>query len=321
MRAAVHTRYGPPEVVRVTDVEKPTASEDEVLVQVHATTVNRTDCGFLRGRPLFIRPFWSGLPRPRNPILGNEFAGVVETVGAAVSDFHAGDRVFGYDDSRWGAHAEYKTARADRMLATIPEGMTFPDVAPATEGSHYALTYMRAAEVQPGSRVLIYGATGAIGSAAVQLAKHFGAHVVALCEAQHFDVVRSLGADEVLDYRTHDAANVNGPFDFVFDAVGKTTFGRWKRVMKPRALYSSTDLGPRAQNPFLVQWTRFSDQRVIYPLPRVSKQDIEVLKRLMESGAFKPVVDRTYPLDEIVDAFRYVESGKKVGNVVITVRD
>jgi NADPH:quinone reductase-like Zn-dependent oxidoreductase len=321
MKAAVMTGYGPPEVVHVMDVPQPTPQADELLVRVHAATVNRTDCGFRAAHPWFIRGF-TGVTKPKRTILGNEFAGVVEAVGAEVSRFGVGDGVFGYDDTRFGCHAEYLTIGQDAAVATIPDGRDFEVMAPATEGSHYAPAYVRAARVDDTSDVLVYGATGAIGSAAVQITKSLGAQVTAVCASEHLDLVAGLGADRVIDRTTTDFTADTQRYDLVFDAVGKCSFHQCRKLLKPRGIWTSTDLGPLSQNPLLVLATRFSrGRRVLFPFPRIDQEMVEYFKRLVESLQFTPVVDRTYPLAEIIDAYRYVETQHKIGNVVITVAD
>jgi NADPH:quinone reductase-like Zn-dependent oxidoreductase len=321
MKAAVHTSYGPPDVVRISEVEKPTAGDNQVLVRVHATTVNRTDCGARAARPFIYRLFL-GLRRPRITVLGNEFAGVVESVGAAVSSYKAGDRVFGFSGEKFGAHAEYLTVPEDGLLATMPPELTFEEVAPGTEGSQYAQSAIRAARVQPGQDVLVNGATGAIGSAAVQLLRTLGARVTAVCRAEHAELVKGLGADRVIDYTTQDFTNDSQTYDVVLDAVGKSSFGRCRRLLKPRGIYLSSDLGPLSQNPLLALITPlFGRRRVVFPVPlrRDRAALMRYLKDRLESGAFRPVIDRRYRLDEIVEAYRYVEAGQKLGNVVIVV--
>jgi NADPH:quinone reductase-like Zn-dependent oxidoreductase len=319
MKAAVHTRYGPPEVVRVNEVPKPTPRDNELLVRVHATTVNRTDCGFRAAKPFIVR-FFSGLAKPKARVLGNEFAGVVETVGDAVTSFAVGDRVFGYNEGAFGAHAEYLTVPADGLVAEMPATLTFEEAAPGTEGSHYALSFITKAGIRQGQDVLVYGATGAIGSAAVQLLKSLGANVTAVCATEHVDLVQSLGADRVIDYTVADFTQDDRAYDVVLDAVGKSTFGRCKRLLKRRGSYLSSDLGPLAQNPFLALITPlFRGRKVLFPIPREDPAMVSHFKELMESGQFRPVIDRRYPLDQIVEAYRYVETGQKVGNVVITV--
>jgi NADPH:quinone reductase-like Zn-dependent oxidoreductase len=321
VKAAVSTSYGPPEVVRVRDVPRPAPGADELLVRVHATTVNRTDCGFRAAHPWFIRGM-TGLRRPKRTILGNEFAGVVEEVGPHVDRFAVGERVFGYDDTHFGAHAECLTIGQDGAVATMPDDRSFEAMAPATEGSHYALANLRAAGVDDSSEVLVYGATGAIGSAAVQLVKAIGATVTAVCSGEHVELVAGLGADRVVDRTTSDFTADPQRYDLVFDAVGRSSFGQCRTLLKPDGIWTSTDLGRYSQNPMLVLVTRFSrGRRVLFPLPTIDREMVEHLRDLVETGRFTPVIDRTYPLDEIVEAYRYVETETKVGNVVITVAD
>ncbi len=315
----MHTRYGPPDVVRVMDVPTPVAKDNEVLVKVHATTVNRTDCGTRSAKPFFMRVV-TGLVRPRVTILGNEFAGQVEATGSAVTSFAVGDRVFGYDDTVCGAHAQYLTIREDASLARIPANLTYAQAAPATEGSHYALAYIRKAKISAGQRVLVIGATGAIGSAAVQLLASRGVHVTAVCDTAHIELVQRLGAERVIDRMATDFTQDDQTYDVVFDAVGKSSFGRCRRLLTPHGVYLSTDLGPGGQNPFLALVTPLLPGRsVLSGFPRHDRAMMNEFKDLMESGQFRPVIDRSYPLAEIVEAYRYVETGQKVGNVVITV--
>ena len=317
MKAAIHTRYGPPDVVRVWEVEKPTPERDGVLVRVHAATVNRTDCAFRAGTPFVARPVY-GLVRPRARVLGSEFAGVVEATGSSVTSFQVGDRVFGYNEGRFGAHAEYMTIPEDGSIALIPAGVAFEEAAPSTEGSHYALSLIRAAKVRSGQDVLVNGATGGIGSAAVQLLKSLGANVTAVCATDHVDLVRSLGADRVIDYTAEDFTRDKQTYDVVLDAVGKSSFGRCKRLMKPHGVYLSSELGPMAQNPFLALISPlFRGKKVLFPIPKHDQAMVRLLASMIQSRAFKPVVDKRYPLDQIVEAYRYVETGETVGNVVV----
>ena len=318
MKAAVYKKYGPPEVVKLEEVEKPTPRSNEVLVKVYAATVNRTDCGF-RSAEYFVSRFFSGLFKPKYRILGNEFAGIIEAIGKDVKLLHAGDKVFGYNDANFGAHAEYLTIAETDAITTIPDGVTFEQAAPITEGAHYALCDIRAAKIKSGNNVMIYGASGAIGSAAVQLVKYFGATVTAVCNTQNVEVVRSLGADQVIDYLTQDFTKTNQKFDFIFDAVGKSSFGQCKPLLRNKGIYISTELGKNSENIFLALFTPFlGGKKVLFPLPTIKKEDVVFLKELVESGRYKPLVDRSYPLDKIVDAYKFVETRQKVGNVVIT---
>jgi len=320
MRAAVRTRYGPPEAVTVVEVPRPTPAHDELLVRVRASTVNRTDCGYRSASPPVLRLF-TGLRRPRVTILGCEFAGEVEAIGADVTKFEVGDRVFGYVEGHAGGHAQYLTVAQDASVSTIPGAVTFEAAAAATEGAHYALSFMRGAKVRAGQDVLVYGATGAIGSAVVQLLKAMGANVTAVCATTHVPLVESLGADCVIDYTAEDFARHGQVYDVVIDAVGKSSFGACRPLLKPGGIYLSSELGPRGQNIALslVSPLMRGRRRVVFPFPKHNQAMIEELRDLLASGAFKPVIDRRYPLDRIVEAYRYVETGEKVGNVIIEV--
>ncbi|HYY78509.1 MAG TPA: NAD(P)-dependent alcohol dehydrogenase [Actinomycetes bacterium] len=319
MKAAVRTRYGPPEVVRIAEVDKPAPGDGELLVRVHATTVNRTDCGWLAVKPFVVR-FFTGLTRPRLTVLGNEYAGRVEAVGAGVTSFEVGDRVFGFTGLRFGAHAEYLAVPQDDALATMPASLTYEQAAPSSEGAHYALTMIRKAKVRGGQAVLVNGATGAIGSAAVQLLASLGARVTAVCGTEHVELVKGLGAERVIDYQAEDFTRDAQTYDAVLDAVGKSSFVRCRRLLKPRGLYLSSDAGPLSQNLlWLLVTPLFGGRRVLFSVPRRNQETMGYLKGLIETGAFRPLIDRRYPLDRIVEAYRYVESGQKVGNVVVGV--
>lgn len=319
MKAALRTRYGSPDVVRVVEVPTPTAQDHEVLIKVHTTTVNRTDCGLRGAKPFFVR-FFTGLRRPRVRILGNEFAGEIAAIGPGVTSFAVGDRVFGYDDSACGAHAQYLTVREDASLARIPAHLTYVQAAPASEGSHYALANIEKAKIRAGQRVLVNGATGAIGSAAVQLLASRGVHVTAVCDTAHLELVRGLGAERVIDRSAEDFTQDQQTYDVVFDAVGKSSFGQCRRLLESRGVYLSTDLGPHGENPFLMLVTPLlPGKSVLFGFPRHDQQMMNYFKDLLEAGLFRPVIDRSYPLADIVEAYRYVETGQKVGNVVITV--
>jgi NADPH:quinone reductase-like Zn-dependent oxidoreductase len=319
VQAAVQTRYGPPDVVRIVEVAKPAIGDRDVLVQVHATTVNRTDCACRAANPFFMRLF-TGLLRPRATILGNEFAGVVEAVGVDVTAFSIGENVFGYNEGPFGAHAQYLAIPEAGSLTTMPANVTYEAAAASTEGSHYALAHIRGAKITSGQDVLVYGATGAIGSAAVQLLKSLGVNVTAVCSTDHVDLVKGLGADRVIDYTTEDFTKDDQTYDVVMDSVGKSSFSQCRPLLKPAGIYVSSELGPHAQNPFRALIAPLQrGQRVMFPIPTHDQEMMRYLGDLIESGAFTPVIDRTYPLDQIVEAYRYVETGQKIGNVVITV--
>jgi NADPH:quinone reductase-like Zn-dependent oxidoreductase len=321
MKAAIHTQYGPPEVVEVKDVQKPIPKENEVLVKVYASTVNRTDAGF-RSAEYFVSRFWSGLFRPKQQTLGCEFSGVIDAIGSEVQSFKIGDKVFGYNDIHFGGHAEYMTIAENDAITTLPHNLDFYEAAAITEGAHYALNYIKAFNIQPKQEILVYGATGAIGSAAVQLLKHFQARVTAVCNTKNVELVKSLGADVVIDYQTQDFTDTSTKFPFIFDAVGKSSFGQCKPLLTDKGVYVSTELGKNAENIFYALTTPImGGKRVLFPIPTISKDDVNFLKSLVEQGKFKPVIDREYDLDEIVEAYKYVETGQKTGNVIIKIVD
>jgi NADPH:quinone reductase-like Zn-dependent oxidoreductase len=320
VRAVVNTEYGGPDVLRVLDVECPVPLDDEVLVEVHATTVNRTDCGFRAPWPWFVRLF-AGLRRPKRTILGSEFAGVVAEVGSAVKEFSVGDQVFGVNADRFGAHAEYLCVRESAPIAPKPSGTSFEEAAAVCDGAILAMTCLTWPKLRAGQRILIYGASGSIGTAGVQLAKHIGAHVTAVCNTANLEVVRSLAADEVIDYTVEDFAANGQTYDIVFDAVGKKSFGECKGSLKHGGSYVSTDLGPYSQNVPLMLWTRFiGSRKAMMPIPRYTKDKVLRIKELIEAGVYRAVIDRTYPLDDAAEATRYVETEQKTGNVVLVVR-
>lgn len=319
MKAMVYTRYGPPEVVQPKEIAEPVPGENEIRIRVHATTVNRTDAGF-RSAQYFVSRFWSGLLRPKINVLGCEFSGIIDQVGAAVSAFKVGDKVFGYDDSQFGGHAEYKVMAATDAVCHLPANLDLEQAAPISEGAHYALCDIRAAKVEAGQNVLVYGASGAIGSAAVQLLKHFGARVTAVCNSKNVLLVKSLGADTVIDYQTEDFTQTTRKFHFIFDAVGKTSFKVCKKLLTEKGQYVSTELGKNSVNIFLALFTPLGGgKKVLFPLPSIQREDLLFLRQLIEKGEFRPVIDRYYLLDELPDAYRYVETGQKTGNVVIKV--
>ncbi|MFN0158150.1 MAG: NAD(P)-dependent alcohol dehydrogenase [Bacteroidota bacterium] len=318
MKASTYTEYGPPDVLQLKEMATPSPKDNEVLIRVHATTVNRTDCAMLRAKP-FIMRFGTGLFKPKEPILGTDFAGTVEAVGNKVSSFKIGEGIFGFDDTGLHSHAQYMTIREDKALATIPENTTFEQAAASLEGAHYAYNMINKVDLKSGHRVLVNGATGAIGSATVQLSKYYGAHVTAVCSTNNMELVRSIGADKVIDYAKEDFTKFNDKYDFIFDTVGKSTFAKCKPLLESGGVYISSDLGPMVQNPFLALVTPLiGGKKVIFPIPFDCARSVRLIKKLIEEGKFRPVIDREYPLEQIADAYRYVETGEKIGNVVIT---
>jgi NADPH:quinone reductase-like Zn-dependent oxidoreductase len=327
MRAIVFDSYGPPDVLRVEDVEQPVPKDDEVLIRVHATTVNRTDCAYRGGENVITRVGYSyvttgspfqALRRPKNRIPGMELAGEVASIGAAVAELKVGDRVFGVNAGSFGTQAEYVCMRESAPLARMPAGATFEETAPVCDGAILALGCLRRAGVQAGQRILIYGASGSIGTAAVQLARIFGAHVTAVCNTRNVETVRSLGPDEIIDYLQEDFTKNGQTHDVIFDAVGKHSFRRCRGSLKTGGIYIPTD---GWENLFWGVWTsRIGDRRVVGDIPpHYRKKDVIFLKELVEAGKYRAVVDRSYALEEVVEATRYVETEQKTGNVVWTV--
>jgi len=325
VRAVVYNRYGAPDVLRLEEVERPTPNADEVLVKIHATTVNRADCATREANRRsglavsLLSRLISGIRRPRQRILGNELAGEVEAVGAGVTGFAVGDRVFGSSGLRFGAHAEFICLRESARIAQMPTGMSFEEAAPICDGALNALTCLKQADLRKGRTILIYGASGAIGTAGVQLARHFGADVTAVCSTKNLELVRSLGADRVIDYTREDFTKNGQTYDVILDAVGKHSFRRCRASLGPGGIYLPTDgLG----NLVLALWTpRVGDKKVLFQIPpRQTKRDVLFLKELVEAGEYRPVIDRRYPLEDVVEATRYVETEQKTGNVVLTVK-
>jgi NADPH:quinone reductase-like Zn-dependent oxidoreductase len=321
MRAVVYDRYGPPDVLRIEDVPKPVQAPDEILVRIRATGVTRSDAHLRAGEP-FVGRFQSGVLRPKRKILGHELAGEVEAVGAAVTEFEVGDRVFGalpYLALRTGAHAEYMCVAERFPLAQMPAGMSFEEAGAVCDGALLTLNALRPTAPLEGKRILVYGSSGSMGTAGVQLAKHFGARVTAVCNTKNLELVHSLGADEVIDYLQEDFTKNGETYDVIFDAVGKHSFRRCKRSLKPGGVYLPTD-GLSNVALWLLH-KRVGDKKVVFELPpRMRKQDVLFLKGLIEAGEYRPVIDRAYPLEEVIEAHRYVDTQQKVGNVVLTLR-
>jgi NADPH:quinone reductase-like Zn-dependent oxidoreductase len=305
-------------VLRVGDVERPAPKADEVLVRIHASTVTRADAMGVRGVEYRFTRVFTGIRRPRRTILGTEFAGRVEDVGAAVTEFRVGDNVFGVAA---GANAESVTVRESGVIAQKPTVLAYEQAAAVPDGSLLALTCLRPAYPLRGKSVLVHGAAGSIGTAAVQLlAHHFEAEVTAVCDTKDVELVRSLGARVVLDRLREDFTESGKTYDVIFDAVGKHSFRRCRRSLKPGGIYISVDLGFMYHVPLLAIVTRFvGSRRATLGIGRYRKEDLLLVKELVDAGKYRPVIDRSYALDEVVEATRYVETGQKTGNVVLRI--
>ena len=320
-KASIFKNYGSPSVLQVKEVPKPTPNDDELLIKVHATTVNRTDCAMLRAKPDIIR-LMTGLFKPKNPILGTGFAGTVEAIGKNVSRFKVSDTLFGFNDTGISSHAEYMCIQQDNFMTTIPSGFSFTQVTASIEGTHYAQNFINKIQISKTDTVLVNGATGAIGSAMIQLLVAMDIKVTATANTKNLDLVKTLGATKVIDYTKENFTELNETFNFVFDTVGKSSFGQCKRLLKKDGIYISSEIGFGGQNLFYALFTPLTGgKKVVFPYPNKHQISIDLVKKLMDEGKFKPVIDKTYSLNDIVDAFTYAESGEKTGNIVITFED
>ena len=325
MKAVLHTRFGPPEELQIKEVEKPFPKDNEVLIKIYASSVTSTDCNvrnftFVPGVfQLPARLFMFGVFKPRINILGIDLTGEVEAVGKDVKRFKEGDQVFGTPGMTFGAHAEYTCVPEDGVLTIKPANLTWEEAAPIFLGASTALYYLRdKGNIQAGHKILIYGASGAIGTYAVQLAKNFGAEVTGVCSTTNLEMVTSLGADKVIDYTQEDYAESGEAYDLILDTVGKTSFSHCKKSLKQKGVFLPVvmDLKELVQ----IIWTSMIDgKKVKGGVAGERVEDFDFFKELIETGKLKPVIDRCYPLEKTAEAFRYVEKGHKKGNVVITV--
>jgi len=317
MKAAVRSKYGLPGVLSIQEIAKPTPKEDEVLIRVHAASVNRSDNHVLTGRPFLMRLF-TGLFKPKLAVTGSDFAGQVEATGPGVKSFKAGDKVMGFGGGFGiGSHAQYVTIRETKRIVLMPDNINYEQAAGCLEGAYYAAMGILQVKPTAGQKALVYGATGAIGSAYVQFFKYYGTYVTAVCGGENRELVRSWGADKIIDYKTEDFTKDEEQYDFVFDAVGKTSFVKCKRLLKKKGIFASSG---GAENLFLVLITPLlGGKKVLFP--KNNKGIIDLIKDLIEKGSFKPVIDRTYPIEKIVEAFTYVATGQKIGNVIVTMDD
>lgn len=317
MKAVIRENYVTFEKLSIKEVDKPIPKDNEVLVKVYATTVNRSDCAVVTGVP-FIMRLVIGLIKPKLSITGTDFAGVIEAIGNNVKGFKVGDNVWGLNDEGLSSHAAYMTIKEDAGIIKMHESQTFQEAAACAEGAHYAYNTIKKLNFKKGDKVLVYGATGAIGSAALQIAKHFGAYVTAVGNTKNIQLLKDLGADKTYDYLTEDFTQDEERYQFVFDAVGKSSFGVCRKLMLPEGIYVSSELGPGYENIYLPLLTKIKGgQRVVFPIPTDCRRSLLFINELIENGEYKAVIDRTYKPEDIIDAFEYVSSGQKTGNVII----
>ena len=321
MKAAIRRSYGSPRIIQIEEIEKPVPNDNEVLIKVMATTVNRTDCANLTGKP-FIMHLVLGLFKPRKITLGTDFAGIVTQTGRNVRDFSLNDKVFGFTDLGLESQAEYIKIEPKGNLMIIPDNCDFKQAAASLEGAHYAYSFIHKSKIKSGQSILINGATGAIGSASLQFAKQFDVRITVTCSTKNIGLMHSLGADKVIDYTKDDFTKDIEKYDLIFDAVGKSTFGKCKNLLKNGGIYISSELGPYAQNPFLALFPSLGNKKkVIFPIPFSVRETLPYIKELLEKGEFKPVIDREYSLNEISKAYEYVMTGEKTGNVIVSLEN
>jgi len=324
MKAIICTKYGPPEVLQITEVEKPKIKDDEVLIKIHATTVTAGDVKLRSSDFPFM--YWLpsrlmfGLTKPKNQIPGCELAGEIVTVGKNVRNFKTGDQVFGYSGFNFGSNAEYISLHEAGVLAKKPINMSFEQAAAVPVGALTALHFLRGSIIQNGQKVLIYGASGSVGTYAIQLAKYFGTEVTALCSTANLELVRALGANEVIDYTNEDLSKSKKTYDIIFDTVGKSSFSNCKRLLNKDGVYLLSAVWKLSVY-FQAIWSNlFSNKKAILGVANMNNEDLNYIKALIEADKLKAVIDRQYPLNQIVEAHRYVEKGHKKGNVVINIR-
>lgn len=317
MKASIRRKYGSPNQISIENIAKPIPKDEEVLIMVHATTVNRTDCANLTAKP-FIMRFVLGFLQPRKIILGTDFAGEVVSMGKNVKSFRIGDKVFGFNDTGSESQAEYLTTTVAQLFP-IPEKIDYKQAAASLEGAHYAFTFIHKANIRSGQNILINGATGAIGSALLQFVRQYDVKITATCNTENIKLIQNLGADKIYDYTKEDFRDDKDTYDFIFDAVGKSTFGQCKALLKENGVYISSELGPYAQNIFYSLLTSISGKKVFFPIPYGTQKTIPYISDHLEREKFKPVIDREYVLEDISKAYEYVLTGQKTGNVVINV--
>lgn len=319
MKASIRRKYGSPNQIKIESIDKPIPKDNEVLIKVYATTVNRTDCANLTAKP-FIMRFVLGLFKPRKTILGTDFAGKVESTGKNVKSFSTGDKVFGFNDTGSESQAEYVTTTVENLFL-IPEKIDYKQAAASLEGASYAYTFIHKVNIQSGQNILINGATGGIGSALLQFVRQYDVNITATCNTNNIQLIESLGADNIYDYTKKDFTKENDKYDFIFDAVGKSTFGKCLSLLKEKGVYISSELGPYSQNIFYPLLTSILSKKVIFPIPYSKQKTIPYISNLLEKGKFNPVIDREYALEDISKAYEYVIKGQKIGNVLIKIEE
>lgn len=318
MKAITRDKYGEADVLNIETIDVPEPKEFEVLIRVHYTTVNRTDCGILIGKPFLIR-FFTGLFKPSSRIPGTDFSGQIVKIGRNVTTFNIGDRVWGLNDEGLASHAEYMVIDEYKAITKIPTNINYKEAVTCAEGAHYALNFINKVNLNKNNKVLVNGATGAIGSAAIQILKHKNIYVTAVGNTKNIDLIKTLGANKIYNYEKEDFTEIDTEkYDFIFDAVGKSSFGKCKKLLQKKGIYISSELGSNAENLYLPLVTKLKrGKRVIFPIPKDCKKSILYVNELLKNNQFKAVIDRCYQPEEIKTAYEYVQNGEKTGNVLI----
>lgn len=318
MKAAIRVKYGAPaRVLSIKEIDKPTPAAGEVLIKVYASSANRTDYHVLTGKPNFMRLF-TGLFKPGLTITGSDFAGQVEGIGPTVTSFKVGDKVMGFGGVFCiGSHTEYISFSENKGIVLMPGNITYEQAAACLEGTYYAVAGINHLKPTAGQKAMVYGATGAIGSAYVQFLKYYGVYVTAVCGGEHADLIRSLGADKVIDYKKQDFTKDEERYDYVFDAVDKTGFLKCKPLLKKNGIFSSSGGFENLAWSLITRVT--GGKKVLFIPPKDIRGNLEFIKKLIEEGHYRPLIDRTYPLEKIAEAFTYVGTGQKIGNVIIKI--
>ncbi len=320
MKAAIRNTYVDYSKIIIADLPIPDVKKEEILVRVYATTINRTDCAIVTGKPYVMRLF-TGIFKPRSIFIGTDFAGEIVKVGSHVTKYKVGDRVMGFRDEGINSQAEYMAVDISKPLTSIPTNISYEDAAASLEAVHYAYNWIKNIELTPQHNILINGATGAIGSSLLQFVKNKGCSITAVANTKNMERIKNLGADKVYNYETEDFTNDEGKYDYVFDAVGKSTYGKCKHLLKSKGKYASSELGPYWQNPILaIFMSKKKGKKVVFPVPNKIQDSIDYIKPLLESKTFIPIIERTYPIEKISEAYQYVASGQKTGNVILSMK-
>jgi len=318
MKAITRAQYGSPEVLEIKEIQTPTPKAKEIQVRVYATTINRTDCAVVTGKPLIFRLF-IGFPKPRHLVTGTDFAGEVTAIGAEVQHFSIGDRVWGFNDEGLQSQAQYMTINEDKAVMKIPDGYSYEEAAACAEGPHYAFNGLRNISLTENSKVLINGATGGIGSATLQILKSRNIYVTAVCNTKNIDLIKQLGADKIYNYETEDFTKDTEQYDLISDAVGKSRFPLCKHLLKEGGIYISSELGNAGENLYLPLLTLFSKRKVKFPIPSKPKRSLVYMNELLKQGKYSPVIDRSYHMSDVAAGYNYVMTGQKTGNVILKI--